>query len=248
MLRRFAAPIALFVLATSLHGQSTPPSPTAVVEAAIRAAGGRGALDAARALDWDATAAVHAGGQDVSIAGRWRILPPDSAISTTWLAARGPTTARSLVVAGARGWIARDTALTPMPAETLAEERHQFYLYALIRLVPLLDPATTLSTAGTDSAGNRGVRVERQGRLPVTLWFDATPRAVRLTTTFAKADGSPGEAQDIRLEGTITAAGMTWFRRMVIRRAGSPYFEMDISALRAAAGLDDPLLRGERRP
>jgi hypothetical protein len=35
---------------------------------------------------------------------------------------------------------------------------------------------------------------------------------------------------------------------MVIRRVGSPYFEMDLTALRTAAGLDDPMLRGERRP
>jgi hypothetical protein len=247
MVRRAAAVI-LLGLAGPARAQPATATPAAIVQAAVRSAGGRAALEAARALDWDATATVHAGGQDVAITGRWRVLPPDSAISTTWLTARGPSTARSLVVSAARGWLVRDTALTPMPPETLAEERHQFYLYALLRLVPLLDPAARLSAAGTDSAGNRGVRVERDGRLPVTLWFDAAPRVVAMTTTFAARGGGPGDRQDIRLEGAVAAGGITWFRRMVIRRAGSPYFEMDISALRTAAGLDNPMLRGERRP
>ena len=62
--------------------------------------------------------------------------------------------------------------------------------------------------------------------------------------------GAVGESKQVVPAAfmVVAAGGITWFRRMVIRRAGSPYFEMDISALRTAAGLDNPMLRGERRP
>jgi hypothetical protein len=219
-----------------------------IVRAALSAIGGEARVARARVLEWSAIASVHAGGQTVDIRGRWRVNPPDSAISTTWLAARGESTARSLALAGPRGWMSRDTLLLPMASAVLAEERHQFYLYSLLRIAPLLEPGVKLTRTGLDPDGHPGVLVEREGRLPVTLYFDRNGGMVfRMLTRFATESG-PGDTQDIRLTNFIESDGFRWFKRMEIHRAGKPYFEMELTSLRTASSLSDPLLSGRRSP
>ncbi len=78
-------------LAQSAHAQETPLD---IVREAIGAAGGARRLAGAPALEWDATAVVHVPGRDIRLTGRWRLLPPDSAIVATYESARGPASTR----------------------------------------------------------------------------------------------------------------------------------------------------------
>lgn len=254
--RATAALMALAIIASAAGAQlqvpkRTPaaprPSPDSLVRAAISAAGGAAALGAARALEWDARAIVHLRGRDIALNGTWRMLPPDSAISTTWETEKGPAGARSLVISGPRGWLQRDTALVPMPEAQRVEERHQFYLYSLLRLITLKEPGVGLVATRPDADGNPGLRVARASRLPVEMYFDRSGRVARMSTTFATNNGTLGDAQDIRLEGEVESNGITWFRKMTIRRAGKPYFELEITALRVRPSLSDPMLAGWMR-
>lgn len=229
---------------TSVHGQDTP---EALVRRAIDAAGGRARLEAAPALQWQGRAVIHTPGRDVTILGTWSIQPPDSAVVATYDSARGPGSTRRLILAGSRGWMQRDSQPTPMPNAILTEERHQFYLYSLLRLLPLQAPGVKLTRTVSDSAGNSGLLVESPGRLQVTMYFDRDGRVVRLRTTFA-VDSGPVERQDIRLEGTIESGGVRWFRRMVIDRGRKPYFELEVRTLQTLPRLTDPLLRGPTPP
>jgi len=223
-------------------------SPQALAAEAVTAAGGRSALAQARALTWTGEATVHLPGRDIHLAGTWRILPPDSALVTTYEVEKGPSTARTLVLAGTRAWLRRDTTMAPLPASFVAEERHQFYLYSLLRVLPLLDDATRLTALAADSTGLRGLRVERPGRLPVDLYFTADGLISRIHTTFATESGAPGESQEITLDGSLWADGIRWFRRMDIRRAGQPYFELEVQSLTTDSTLADPLLAGPGKP
>ena len=76
------------------------------------------------------------------------------------------------------------------------------------------------------------------------LYFDKSGRVVRMFTTFATNNGKLGDPEDILLSGEIKAGGIRWFRKMTIQRAGKPYFEMDITALRVKSSLADPMLAG----
>lgn len=218
-------------------------APHFLVRRAIEAAGGRAQLEKSPALQWQARAVVHIPGRDITILGTWDIQPPDSSIVATYDSAQGPRTTRRMIVAGPRGWMQRDSQLVAMPNGLLTEERHQFYLYSLLRLLPLEAPGVRLTSVPADSTGNAGLLVERPGRLPVTMYFDRDARVARLRTTFA-SDSGPGAVQEIRLEGTVEAGGVRWFRKMVIQRDGQPYFEMELTSLKALPGLNDPLLRG----
>jgi hypothetical protein len=203
-------------------------SPALLLDHAITAAGGEAALDSLTAIEWDGSATVHLADTSLQLLGRWQIIPPDTSRVATWLADQDSTQARTMIVAAPRGWIVRDGSALPMPPELLVEERHQFYLYSLLRLVPLRDPEVTLTILPSDGEGRRGLLVRRPGRLDVEMYLALDDRVERLVTRFAVPGDSVGETQEIRLDGTTDIAGVHWFRRMRITRAGAPYFDLTV--------------------
>lgn len=221
--------------------------PQDLIRKAVTAAGGRAVLARYHALEWEAGAVVHVPGGDVAIRGTWRIQPPDSAIVTTYDTTRGPGSARSLILAGPHGWMRRDTSLAPMPPELIAEERHQYYLYSLLRLLPLEAPGVTLTPVAPDSAGHQGVSVHTPGRLAVTLYFAADGPVVRMVTAFATMGGGAGDVEEvIILPERMRAQGLRWFKSLRILRGGQPYFDLTLTRLRPLRGIEDPLLKGPR--
>ncbi len=225
-------------------GAQAQTKPSTLLDRAMKAAGGESRLKEFRGLEWNGLGVVHIPNRAIAIRGTWRIQPPDSAVVTTYDTLRGPATARSLIVAGPRGWIRRDTAFTPLPDDILAEEQHQYYLYSLLRLVPLREKGVKLHAVFPDSAGHAGFRVERRGRLPVTMFFDSAGAVARMVTQFALPGPVPGDAQVVNLYGSTTSNGVRWFRRMEITRAGKPYFDLEIDSLTMKRSIEEPLLAG----
>lgn len=214
-----------------------PETPERFLGRAIVAAGGVEALSALPALEWKGSATVHAPGKEIPILGTWRVAPPDTARVITWPADEDSSKARTLSIAGDAGWLQRGGRTEPMPTEQLAEERHQFYLYSLLRLLPLRDPAATLTLLPADSAGETGILVHRSDRLDVTLYFDQDQRVTRMRTHFARPNDSPGDEEEVRLEGTVDVAGVQWFRQMHILRNGTPYFDLVVLEARPGGAL-----------
>jgi hypothetical protein len=221
-----------------------PDSPARLLAVAIDQAGGAPALEAARALRWQGEATVHAGDRDVAIRGEWAIQPPDSAVVATYDTTAGPSTLRRLIVAGAAGWLEDDGAFEPMQPELLAAERDEFYLYHVMRLVPLRSPDVELAAIPPDTLGQQGFEVRAPGRPAVSVWVDDTGRLshLRLRITDARTGGQAW--QDLWLSGTVEAAGVRWSREIRITMDGAPYFDLTIGALRVAARLDEPYLAG----
>ena len=220
--------------------------PSTLLDRAMKAAGGESRLREYRGLEWTGRGVVHIPDRDITIRGTWEIQPPDSAVVATYDTTRGPGTLRHLIVAGARGWIKRDTVFTPLPEDILAEEQHQYYLYSLLRLVPLKDNGVTLHAVFPDSAGNAGFRVERAGRLPVVMYFDSAGQVVRMVTQFALPGPVAGDPQVLSFQGSTTSNGVRWFKRMEILRAGKRYFDLDVDSLATKRAIEDPLLAGPR--
>lgn len=242
----FERPTFLFLAAIPLVAARLPAQarPSRVLDRAIIAAGGESRLREYRGFEWSGLGVVHIPGRDIVIRGWWEIQPPDSAVVATYDTARGPGTTRRLIVAGPRGWLQRDTLFTPLPDDLLAEEQHQYYLYSLLRLVPLKEKGVKLHPVFPDSMGNSGFRVERAGRLPVTMYFDSAGRVMRLVTRFALPGPVAGDAQVVRLYGSVESEGVRWFRRMEILRAGKPYFDLEIDSLSVKPAINDSLLAG----
>ncbi len=223
-----------------------PDAPERILARAIGQAGGAEALERARGLEWEGDATVHAGGRVVSIAGRWAIQPPDTAVVSTWEASRGPESVRHMVVAAPRGWLVRGGAFTPMSAAMLASERQEFYLYSAMRLVPLRDPGVALSPVPADSLGQRGIRARREGRPDVELYVDASGRLAHLRMVLPDAETGAPVRQDVWLGGSIEAEGVRWPRTMRITQEGAPFFDLTLRSLRVKPALVDTLLAGPR--
>jgi hypothetical protein len=219
-------------------------TPRQMLERAIRQAGGEGPLTAARALVWRGQGVAHAGEHHVNIVGDWEIQPPDTAIVSSYEVARGQETTRSLVLAAPRGWLVSGTSFRRMPATLLANERDQFYLYDVIRLVPLRAPGVTLTPIAPDSLGQPGFRAEQPDRPAVDLYFSANGRLAHLRADVHDAASAATKRQDMWLSGTIESAGVRWFREMKMTMDGEPYFDLTVRSLRVMRRIDDPRLAG----
>jgi hypothetical protein len=127
----------------------------------------------------------------------------------------------------------------------LADEQHQFYLYSLIRALPLRERESRLEAAPNDSEGHAGLKVTRDGRPDVTVHFDADGRVCRVTSQVLDQSGKR-VTQVMLLSGTMESGGVRWFRQLRITRDGQPYFELEVKDLQALKRLDDPLLSAAR--
>jgi len=214
--------------------------PAAILDRAIKAAGGEAALRRASVLKWRGRAAVHAGERRITLEGRWIVEPPDRAVVATWETDRGEASTRRLILLGSEGWMERGGERTPMTPEVVANERDQFYLYSVMRLLPLREPGVRLSATGP-----RSLRVEREGRPTVEMIFDGSGRLDRMRTQVLDPASGRRVSEEITLEGAIAAGGVQWPLRLFITQDGTPFFDLELTEL--AIGSSEELLR-EARP
>jgi hypothetical protein len=121
------------------------------------------------------------------------VQPPDVALVETYEIERGPASLRRMILTAAGGWGEREGARQALPADLVAHEREQFYLYYLMRLAPLRSPTFDLAALPSSSTGESGLRVKAQGRPEVDLFFDPAGTLTRLRTRLRK----PGSAAEV---------------------------------------------------
>jgi hypothetical protein len=219
-------------------------TPQTVLDRAIVAAGGADRLAAMRAFAWRGRADASVAEKELHLTGEWRLQLPDSVVVTTTLEGQPRSSARSLIIAGPRGWTKVGSTIAPLDAEQLAHERDQFYLYYLMRLVPLRGTGYRLSRLEDDSAGRPRIRVARNGRPDVDLSFDSGGNLVGLSDSITDPRSHARVRQDVVLSGQLQAAGVRWPRRITITWDRKPYFDLEILAFSPLTQLVDPLLQG----
>ncbi len=111
-----------------------------------------------------------------------------------------------------------------MPATVLANERDQFYLYSMMRLVPLRGREFELSVSEP-----RTLLIRHPRRPDVEASFDETGRLARLRTHVSHPADNSDIVQEVTLEGTISGAGLNWPRTIRITQDGRPFFEMELT-------------------
>jgi hypothetical protein len=214
----------------------------ALLDRAIAAAGGSTNLLRHSAFAWHGTATITVPGRVVRIEGDWRIEPPDRAHIETFEAEKGPISTRSLFIDGDKGWTTRDGHTQVLPKAFIGNEREQFYLYSLMRLVPMLGKEFRLTPVPLDNEGRAGFRVEREGRRDATLYFSADARLARIMTTVTDPDPASGLdlPQELRFTGQITADGIRWPRRIQVIQKGIPFFDLELSSFKTLEKLELP--------
>jgi len=211
----------------------------ALLERAIRAAGGARAGKQAAAFIWDGQATVHVPDRELKIAGTWRLEPPDRDIVETYRVDQRPTTSRTMIISGANGWSENAGTKTPLAPELVSHERDQFYLYFLLRLAPLTAPEYVLESLPADAQGHPGFRVKRAGRPTVDMFFDTAHRPIRLVCEVTDPGSTQTRRQEMTLSGDLEAGGLRWPRELSITWDGRPYFDLTVSNLRVLPRLED---------
>jgi hypothetical protein len=133
-----------------------------------------------------------------------------------------------------------------MPPTVLASERDEFYLYSIIRLVPLRAAGVRLAAIEPDSLGQRGVRVSHVGRPDVEFYVDDSGRLAHLRARVTDALSGEPTTQDFWLSRTIEADGVRWPRSLWLTQDGAPYFDLEIKTLRVLPRLEDSVLEGQK--
>ncbi|PYQ20250.1 MAG: hypothetical protein DMF81_19240 [Acidobacteria bacterium] len=229
--------------------QPSPPSPAApepsraLLERAIAAAGGSERLERYPVLEWRAKATVHAA-RTVAIQGRWQVQPPERAVVETTDATGDAASARKMILDGERGWGQRGDQTQPLTPEAVSHERDQFYLYYLMRLVPLRSSEFHLQSLDPDAAGRAGFRVSHPGRRDVDLYFDETGRLARMVTRVAAPGTGREVVEELRLSGTMEAQGIRWPQRIEITWDGRPYFEFELTEFKPLRRVDESIFKG----
>lgn len=235
LLFRFQLSVVLFTIADAPAAREQLDA-TRMLDRAIVAAGGEKALAAATVLKWSAKATIHTSRGPLHIEGRWIVEPPDRAVVTTWETGTQSSSVRRMLLDVSRGWMERNGEKTAMPAATLANERDQFYLYSVMRLLPLRDPDVELSVIGPGSLLVRHTR-----RPDVEAFFDESGRLIRLRTHVSHPADNSDIVQEVTLAGTISSAGVQWPRTITIVQDGKPFFDMDLFEF--ALGTSDELTK-----
>jgi len=207
----------------------------ALLERAIRAAGGEDALARSPVLAWTGSAVVHAGDHEIALVGEWTVQPPDMAISRTWPRDEGRSSPREISISSVSGTMTLGGRTSPMPQAMLAHERQQFGLYGIMRLLPLRDERVTLGPLAKDARGRRGLRAAKAGEPAVDLYFGPDGRLAALITTVRDPATGAAVREQIELEGSIEGAGIRWPRNLRINRDGAPYFDLSIETFRPRA-------------
>jgi hypothetical protein len=216
----------------------------ALLERAISAAGGAANLQRHRVLSWHGTASINVSGRTVRIEGDWKIEPPDRAHIETFEVDKGPASTRSLFIDGDKGWTTRDGKSLVLPQLFVGNEREQFYLYWLVRLVPMLGKEFRLTTVEPDEQRRPGFRVERDGRRDATLYFTPDARLARIVSTVTDPTSGADLPQELRFTGNIAAGGIRWPRRIQVVQKETVFFDLELSDLQTLDTLDIPPCKG----
>jgi hypothetical protein len=216
----------------------------ALLNRAISAAGGAANLQRHRVLAWHGIASVNVSGRTVRIEGDWRIEPPDRAHIETFEVDKGPASMRSLFIDGDKGWTTKDGKSIVLPQLFVGNEREQFYLYWLVRLVPMLDQEFRLTTVAPDAQRRPGFRVERDGRRDATLYFTPEARLARIVTTVTDPTSGADLTQELRFTGDLAANGIRWPRRIQVVQKDTVFFDLELSALETPETLEIPPCMG----
>lgn len=225
----------VLLLLLLLAGCATTPAPdpdSALLEAAIDAAGGETNLARIRTLHWTGDATVFAGERRIELGVDTTVTPFLRARSTTWLRDQPETTRRVLTIDGARGWTERDGRREEMPAAMREHERLQYAVYGLMQLATLRAPGVRVHRL-PDREGLRVLHVEHPSALPADLFFDANDRLVSIENTVPGPEHGTPTAQRFTFQGDIADAGVDWPRTLRISQDGRPYFELRLQTFEA---------------
>lgn len=190
----------------------------ALLARAMKAMGGRELLQRVKALNWQATAEVHAGGHDTAIRVETRCEPFGIARSVSDLMQASSTlNARTMTITASGGTLQRGRQTTALPAALAHHERQQYGIYGYM----------LLAFADTKVEGDRLVAM-RPGYPPARFGLDADARIVSAEYDVDAPAGGGTLRQRYQFADWTSDRGVQWPRLIMIFQNDSLFFSMRI--------------------
>jgi hypothetical protein len=218
----------------------------ALVEKAIKATGQK-PEDKPKAMTWNDKGTFTADNLKMNYAGDFAFQGPDQYRFAVTGDFDGMKITFVAVVSGGKAWESAMGMTQEVTAEKLEYMRDQVHSLSVTSLLPLLtDKAYTLATAGEkDVNGKKAalVKVTRDKKPPVTLYFDKTSGLLVKTDTKVKDEfqGWKEVPEEVYFDDYKDVGGQKYFGKMKIVRDGKTMIETSVSEQKLAEKLDPKL-------
>lgn len=228
-------------LAASLRAEGKADA-KAVIDKAIKAAGGETNLAKFKAMTWKDKGTFHGLGMPLPYTGAMAIQWPDQSREAIDSEAMGQKFTMIMVVNRDKGWLKiNDMVPMELDKDKLAEQKEDLHASYVSTLLPLKDKAYTLTALGASKLGDQavvGVKVSSKGHRDVQLFFDKETGLLAKSANVVKEEG-----KEINQEAYYSAykevAGVKQPMKIKINRDGKLYVEAENSDIKPADKLDD---------
>jgi hypothetical protein len=218
----------------------------ALLDRAIKAAGGREALARYPAFRMKVKGTLHEADGDHAFTGEWFYQGADQARTVTVSETNGVKTREVHVVNGNKGWTKEDDNPTEeMDKDALAAEQAELYLNQVTNLVPLEDREFHLKPLGEAKVGKHeavGLVVSRKGHADVQLFFARKDGLLlKCATTARDADKGKEVPQEVVFEDYKEVQGTQQAMKFLWTVDGKPSAEFEVLELKMTEKLDEDL-------
>jgi hypothetical protein len=241
----WTAGLAAVVLAVGGAGRADDAGDAkAIVEKAIKAAGGADVLKKYPAMTTKSKGTFYGMGDGVEYTGQEYTQLPDK----LRLEIHAGDFKFTQVFNGDKGWIQAGDNTMDMPKEMVAELQEGMQLHVVMSLVPLLEGDYKLSPLAEVKVGGKpavGVRVEHKGHRDVSLFFDKDSGLLVKTEHKGKdvqAGGAEYTAESF-LSDYKKVDGLEVPFKVSVKRDGKRYIEAEVQEAKPSEKLEDKLFQ-----
>lgn len=178
----------LLSLASTLRAQDDREA-RAIIDKAIKAAGGAEAIQKLRAQTWEEKGKFYGMGDAIEYTGKYAVKYPDKYRMEI-------VGFMTIVLNGDKAWENTMGAVQELLAERLAEQQHNQYSGWVATLLPLQDKPFRLSVIGDVVVGDQkaaGIKVSHEGKRDVKLFFSKESGLLIKVETMTKAQELGGK-------------------------------------------------------
>jgi hypothetical protein len=246
LLCRTLALAVLFVLplASVRSGEKDELRP--IIDKAIKAQGGEEKLAKQKAFQMKGGGHFYGAGEGIPYTAEWFIQGEKQFRFDLALKVMDQTITVTKIVNGDKGWVKFANMVKDMSKDELTEEKAEMYVGYVTTLLPLKDKAFKLSPLGEVKVDDKtavGIRVTREGKREVNLYFDKTTGLlVKVENTVRDSMAGFKEAnQEVFYADYKEFDGVKHATKIKLLRDGKRYVEAEITEIRPQERLDDSL-------
>lgn len=209
------------------RASAADPSPSEIVDAAIKASGGAEALGKQKAMAWGETGTYHGQGSAQPYTARYASELPNKFRMEI-------VDVFTIVFDGKQGWIKAMGTVTEMTDVQIAEQKQNTYASRLSTLLPLKEKDVTLTAEGEGNVNGKptvAIKVSSKDHRDVTLSFDKETHLLAKVETTVKSSELGGKEvkQEVVLSGYDEVAGVKMPKKYVVTRDGEKYVDSEMT-------------------